>query len=183
VTAATPGDARNAAAVADHRSRLSIIVAMARNRVIGADGRIPWHLPDDLRRFKRLTMGHHLVMGRKTFESIGRLLPGRTSVIVTRQPQYAAPGAIVAHSFEDAIRACAGDDEIFVIGGADIYRCALPLADRIYLTLVDAAPEGDARMPEFEAGEWRESEAESVAANERHAFGHRHAVLERIRRS
>ena len=155
---------------------------MARNRVIGANGTIPWHLPGDLQRFKRLTMGHYIIMGRKTFEAIGRLLPGRTSVIVTRQPQYAVPGAIVAHSFEDAIRECAGDDEIFVIGGADIYRCALPLADRIYLTTVDVEPAGDATMPEFDRSEWRESASESFPADGRHAFGHRYCVLDRIRR-
>ena len=169
--------------VSGHRSCLSIIVAMAKNRVIGANGTIPWRLPNELKLFKRLTMGHHLIMGRKTYESIGRLLPGRTSVIVTRQVDYAVQGAIVAHSFEDAIGACGGDPEIFVIGGADLYRSALPLADRIYLTTVDAEPAGDAFMPAFDRSEWRESASESFPADERHAASYRHSVLERIRRS
>ena len=156
---------------------------MAKNRVIGASGAIPWHLPEDLRRFKRLTMGHHLVMGRRTFESIGRLLPGRTSVIVTRQPRFSVPGAIVAHSFEEAIRACGDDEEIFVIGGADVYRSALPLAERIYLTLVDAQPTGDTTMPEFDRDEWRKIASEDFPADEHHAHGCRHCVLDRIRRT
>ena len=161
-------------------SRLSLIVAMARNRVIGAEGKIPWHLPHELQLFKRLTMGHHIVMGRKTFESIGRLLPGRTTVIVTRQPDYAVPGAIVANSFDAAIAACGDDDEIFVIGGAEIYRSALPRAHRIYLTTVDAEPAGDACMPEFDPRDWREHSTESFAADERHAFGYRFSILERV---
>ena len=131
---------------------------MAKNRVIGANNQIPWHLPDDLKLFKRLTMGHHIVMGRKTYESIGRLLPGRTTVIVTRQPGYAVPGAIIAHSLSDAINAAARDDEVFVIGGAELFREALPIADRIHLTIVEAEPEGDTFMPEFDRGEWREVE-------------------------
>ena len=131
---------------------------MARNRVIGANNRIPWHLPEELKMFKRLTMGHHIVMGRKTYESIGRLLPGRTTVIVTRQRDYAAPGAIIAHSLQDALNAAARDDEIFVIGGAELFREALPIADRIHLTVVEAEPEGDTFMPEFDRGEWQEVE-------------------------
>src|SRR5688500_4280560 len=115
---------------------------MARNGVIGAGGKIPWHLPNELKLFKSLTMGHHIIMGRKTYESIGRLLPGRTTVIVTRQKDYAVPGAVVAHSIEDAIAACKGDDECFVIGGADLFRETLPAADRLYLTTVDAEPAG-----------------------------------------
>ncbi len=129
---------------------------MAKNRVIGANNKIPWHLPDDLKMFKRLTMGHHIVMGRKTYESIGRLLPGRTTVIVTRQRDYAVPGAIIAHSLHDAINAAARDGEIFVIGGAALFRDALPLADRIHLSLVDAEPKGDTWMPEFDAATWSE---------------------------
>jgi dihydrofolate reductase len=155
--------------------RISIIVAMANNRVIGADNRIPWHLPDDLKMFKRLTMGHHIVMGRKTYESIGRLLPGRTTVIVTRQRDYAVAGAIVAHSLHDAINAAARDDEIFVIGGAELFREALPIADRMHLSLVDAQPEGDTWMPEFDSTEWTEVSREEKP-------GYRYLVLERTRR-
>src|SRR6188472_3924623 len=110
----------NGSRPAPRASRISLIVAMARNRVIGADNKIPWHLPNELKLFKSLTMGHHIVMGRRTYESINRLLPGRTTVIVTRQKDYAVPGAVVAHSIPDAIAAGEGDDEIFVIGGADL---------------------------------------------------------------
>jgi dihydrofolate reductase len=128
----------------------SLIVAMARNRVIGRGNAMPWHLPSELQRFKRITLGHHIVMGRRTFESIGRLLPGRTSVIVTRNPTYAVDGAIVVHSLDDALAACAGDDEPFVIGGAQLFAEALPLARRIHLTTIDAEVEGDVLMPPFD---------------------------------
>ena len=163
-------------------SRISIIVAMARNRVIGADGGIPWHLPEELKRFKKLTLGHHIVMGRKTWDSIGRLLPGRTTVIVTRQPGYHAPGAQVVHSLDDAIAACGADDEIFVIGGAELYAQALPRAGRLYLTTVDAEIAGDTIMPEYDAHDWREVSAASFAADERHSYPFRCVTYERIRK-
>jgi dihydrofolate reductase len=161
--------------------RLSIIVAMARNRVIGARGLIPWHLPGELERFKRITMGHHVVMGRKTWEAIGRPLPGRTSVIITRQSGYRAPGAMVVHSLDEAIAACRGDDEIFVIGGAEVYAQALPRAGRLYLTVVEADVEGDTRMPELDAGSWCETATQSFAADERHAYPYRCSIHERVR--
>ena len=154
---------------------------MAKNRVIGANNQIPWHLPDDLKMFKRLTMGHHIVMGRKTYESIGRLLPGRTTVIVTRQRDYAVPGAIIAHSLHDALNAAARDDEIFVIGGAELFRDALPMADRIHLTVVDAAPEGETTMPAFDLGAWKEVDSVSHGRDVSHAHGYRYAMLERQR--
>ena len=147
------------------RRTVSLIVAMARNRVIGDGGRIPWHLPAELQRFKRITMGHHIVMGRKTWESIGRLLPGRTSVIVTRDPAYAVPGAIVADSLRAAIAACLNDDEVFVIGGAELFREALPYADRLYLTIVDAEVAGDTVMPDIDMAEWEAVETDAVAAD------------------
>jgi dihydrofolate reductase len=153
---------------------------MSRNRVIGANGRIPWHLPDELKLFKSVTMGHHMLMGRKTWDSIGRLLPGRRTVIVTRQPGYHVAGAIVAHSLEEAIAACGADDEIFVIGGAELFKAALPLADRLYLTTVDAEIAGDVCMPEFAPDEWREVSSREHARDERHPYPYRHAVLERV---
>lgn len=162
-------------------SMLSLIVAMARNRVIGANNRIPWHLPAELQLFKRITMGHHIIMGRKTFESIGRLLPGRTSVIVTRQKDYDAPGAVITHSLEEAITRSAGDAEVFVIGGAELFRTALPMADRLYLTTVDAEPEGDVFMPEWPAASWREVSFDDHAADEKNPLPYRFAVHERIR--
>lgn len=162
------------------KPRVSLIVAMARNRVIGADGKIPWHLPNELQLFKRVTMGHHIVMGRKTYESIGRLLPGRTTVIVTRQHDYAVPGAVIAHSLEDAVARCAGDSEIFIIGGGELYRAAMTLADRIYLTVVDAEPAGDTRMPEFDPAQWRVSETKQFHRDERHAHDYRFEVHDRV---
>lgn len=167
---------------APQKPRLSMIVAMAKNRVIGADGKIPWHLPNELQLFKRVTMGHHIIMGRKTFDSIGRLLPGRTTVIVTRQKDYAVAGAKVAHSLDAAVALCAGDDEIFVIGGGELYRAALPLADRVYLTVVDAEPAGDTRMPELEASQWRLAGTEQFSKDERHAHDYRFEVHDRVAR-
>jgi dihydrofolate reductase len=164
-------------------ARISLIVAMARNRVIGADNKIPWHLPNELKLFKSLTMGHHIVMGRRTYESINRLLPGRTTVIVTRQSDYSVPGAIVAHSVREALDACRGDDEIFVIGGADIFRETLPLADRIYLTVVDAEPQGDVFMPDMEMDEWEETSAQAFVPDEKHAHAYRFTVYDRKRNS
>lgn len=162
--------------------KVSLIVAMAKNRVIGAENRIPWHLPNELRLFKSLTMGHHIVMGRKTYESINRLLPGRTTVIVTRQRDYTVPGAIVAHSVEEALDACKGDDECFVIGGADLFREALPFADRLYLTVVDAEPAGDTFMPAVDMADWRETQCESFPADEKHPHAYRYTVFERVHR-
>ena len=140
--------------------RFSILVAMAKNRVIGRNNALPWQLSPDLKRFKQLTMGHHIVMGRKTYESIGRLLPGRTSVIVTRQPDYQVPGAIVAGSIAEALKVCSEgkemDQESFVIGGAEIYQQALGLCQRMYVTEIQQEFEGDALFPEFDQQEWRE---------------------------
>ena len=158
---------------------ISLIVAMAKNRVIGANNRIPWHLPDELKMFKRLTMGHHVVMGRKTYESIGRLLPGRATIIVTRQRAYTVAGAQVVHSLQEAIRAAAGDDEVFVIGGAELFREALPVANRIHLTIVDAEPEGDTWMPEFDLREWQEIANELHPPDQRHEYGYRYLLLQR----
>ena len=167
-------------AEAQTRPLLSLIVAMAKNRVIGADGKIPWHLPNELQLFKRLTMGHHIIMGRKTYESINRLLPGRTTVIITRQNDYAVPGAIVVHSLEAAMAACKGDPEIFVIGGADIFNLAMPMADRLYLTIVDAEPAGDTWMPPVSESEWKEAGSESFAADERHTHAYRFTTYDRV---
>jgi dihydrofolate reductase len=135
--------------------RLSLIAAMAENRVIGADNRLPWHLPEDLKHFRKLTSGHPVILGRKTYESIGRLLPNRTNVIVTRNPAYRVEGAVIVGSLDEAIAAATrapGGDEVFVIGGAEIYALALPRADRIYLTEVHQHVEGDAYFPELPAG-------------------------------
>jgi len=138
------------------KDRLAIIVAMARNRTIGINNTLPWHIPADLKRFKSLTMGHHLIMGRKTFDSIGKPLPGRTTVVVTRNHALRMEGCIMAYSLEEAIKACAGDDEIFIVGGAELYALAMPLVDTIYLTEIQQEVAGDAHFPEFDIKLWQE---------------------------
>ncbi|TCS73893.1 dihydrofolate reductase [Sulfuritortus calidifontis] len=143
-------------------ARINVIAAMAKNRVIGINNTLPWHLPEDLRHFKALTMGHHIIMGRKTYESIGRPLPGRTTVIVTRDPDYRVAGCLTAHSLDAAIAACGSDAEVFFVGGADLYRQILPRADRLYLTEIQAEYEGDAHFPAFDLAAWQET------ARERH---------------
>ena len=138
---------------------VTLVAAIARNGVIGADGGIPWHLPDDQRRFKELTIGHVLVMGRVTYESIGRPLPGRTTVVVTRSAGWGAgdDGVLVAPSVAEALALAATvDEEVFVVGGTRVYEEALPLADRLELTWVDAEPEGDAWFPAVDWAAWRE---------------------------
>lgn len=139
---------------------LSIIVAMARNRTIGANNTLPWRCPEDLRHFKALTMGHHMIMGRKTFDSIGKPLPGRTTVVVTRDARLKIDGCLVAHSLEEAIAACAGDKEVFVVGGAELYRQAMPLMDALYITEIQQDVDGDAHFPEFDKSAWQESSRE-----------------------
>lgn len=157
--------------------RISIIVAYAANRVIGKDGNMPWHLSEDLKRFRQLTMGHHIVIGRKTWESIGRLLPGRKHIIVTRQPDYVMPGAIVARTIEEALAACDGDNEIFVIGGEEIYRLVLPIADRIYATEIKADFVGDTFFPRFDLGKWIEVSREKGTNSE--SLPHDFVIYER----
>lgn len=144
--------------------KLSVICAVAANGVIGAHNQLPWRLPADLTRFKALTMGHHIVMGRKTYESLGRPLPGRVNVIVTRQPGYRAEGCVTAGSLDDALAHCRGDEEVFVIGGATLFTDALGRADRIYLTRLHHDFPGDTVMPAWDAAAWRETAREDHAA-------------------
>ena len=164
---------------------LSVIVAAARNGVIGSNNALPWHLPGDLRYFKRITMGKPVVMGRRTFESIGRLLPGRTNIVVTRQPDYAFEGLRVVASLEQALALAEdialidGVEELMVIGGAEIYRAALPLAARIYLTEVHADVEGDAFLPAIEWSEWREISRQQFAADDGNPYPYSFVVFER----
>jgi dihydrofolate reductase len=174
-----PEDGTSPLPITHRSSRVSIIAAMAKNRVIGANNAIPWHLPGELKMFKAITMGHHLVMGRNTWESIGRLLPGRTTVIVTRQPEYRIAGALVAPTLEDALAACGGDDEIFVIGGGQLYAAALPRADRIYLTEVDAEVAGDTYMPDFDLRQWRAGAPTVYAADEKNPYAYKLTVYDR----
>ena len=138
------------------QQHISIIVAMAQNRTIGINNTLPWRCPEDLKHFKALTMGHPMIMGRKTFDSIGKPLPGRTTVVVTRNRELQIDGCIMTHSLEEAIAACAGDDEIFIVGGAELYAQALPLVDTLYITEIFQDVEGDAHFPEFSRAEWQE---------------------------
>ena len=142
---------------------ISLIAAMGKNRVIGADNSIPWKLPQDMKRFKELTTGKPVVMGRKTFEAIGRMLPNRTNIIITRDRNYKAEGCVVVHSTEEALKAANKNQEFMIIGGAEIYKQFLPIANKMYLTFIDKNFEGDAYFPEYDKNEWKEVSREEHA--------------------
>ncbi len=137
---------------------LSLIVAFAKNRVIGHNNTLPWHLPEDLKRFRALTMGHHIIMGRKTYESLGRLLPGRTTIIITRNKDFKVEGALIAHSLKTALVLASGDAEPFIIGGAELYKEGLKLATKLYVTEVHGEFVGDAFFSEIDLSHWNLSE-------------------------
>jgi dihydrofolate reductase len=160
---------------------VSAIAAAARNNVIGKDNQIPWYLPADLAYFKRATLGHHIIMGRNSFHSIGRPLPKRTNIVITRDPFFTASGVLVAHSVEEALGMAfdAGETEAFIIGGGVIYRESMGLWDRIYLTEVDLTVDGDVFFPEIDPAEWNEISRESHAADEKNEWGYTFRVLER----
>ncbi len=161
---------------------VSLIVAMSRNGVIGRDGDLPWHLPADLKRFRELTTGHHVIMGRKTHESIGKPLPKRTNVVLSRAADYTADGCTVASDLSVALEraVAAGEGEAFVIGGAGVYERALANADRIYLTRVGADVDGDVRFPPLDEARWSEVSREEHGADERHSYPFAFTVLERL---
>lgn len=161
---------------------ISLIWAMDINRVIGRNNRLPWRLPADLAYFKRLTTGHTVVMGRKTYESIGRPLPNRHNVIVTRNPAFKADGCTIVHSLEEAWRA-AGEDEVFVIGGAGLFAHALPAADKLYLTQIHHAFEGDVFFPEIPYDEWRLVSREPGVKDDRNPYDYEFLVYERVKES
>ncbi len=145
--------------------RINVIVAMAHHRAIGYRNTLPWRLPEDLQYFKRTTLGHPIIMGRNTYESIGRPLPGRRNIVVSRQPDYTAPGCEVAHSLPEALRLCADQEDIFVIGGAQLYAQALPLTDRLYVTEIDLeVKEADAFFPPFDPLALQETQRASFQA-------------------
>lgn len=144
--------------------QICLIAALAANRVIGRNNALPWHLPADLKRFKALTTGHAVVMGRKTHESIGRPLPGRRNLVVTRNQDYNAPGCELVHSLAAALAACAGAPVVFIIGGAELYRETLPHAQRLEFTEIHAEFAGDATFPAYSPSQWRETRRESHAA-------------------
>jgi dihydrofolate reductase len=133
---------------------------MARNRTIGVNNTLPWRCPEDLKNFKALTMGHHMIMGRKTFDSIGKPLPGRTTVVVTRNSDLSIAGCVIAHSLKEAIVACGVDEEVFIVGGAELYRQALPLVDTLYITEIQQDVEGDTHFPAFDKSVWKETSRE-----------------------
>jgi dihydrofolate reductase len=158
---------------------VSLIVAMAHNGVIGRDNTLPWRLSEDLKRFKASTMGKPILMGRKTFESIGRALPGRLNLVLTREHAWSAPGVIAVHSVSEALARAAHATELVVIGGAEIYRLVLPLAERIYLTHVHADVPGDTFFPAFDAAQWVDVAREAYPADERNAYPVTFVTLER----
>lgn len=168
--------------------KIALIVAMARNRVIGKNNTMPWHLPEDLRYFKRITLNKPVIMGRNTFESIGKPLPQRSNIIISRNPAYQAAGATVVNSLEQALlqaqhllqkQQAPQDSELMIIGGAQIYSQALPLAERLYLTEVAAEPEGDAFFPAFDRSNWQEVAREDHKACERNPYDYSFIVLDR----
>ena len=150
--------------------QIILIVAMAANRVIGRDNDIPWHIPSDQQMFKRLTMGHTLVMGRKTYESIGRPLPGRKTVIVSRQSDYVVEGCLVMQCLEEALEACREDEKVFIVGGGEIFALALPRADAMYLTTLAREVEGDVYFPEFLEAEFVREREELFSEEEPYVF-------------
>ena len=162
--------------------RISAIVAVAQNHAIGKDNRIPWHLPADLAYFKRTTLGHHVLMGRNSFRSIGRPLPQRTNVVITRDRNFSAEGVWVAHSLEEALGMAYdnGETEVFIIGGGEIYRESADLWDRVYLTEVALTPEADVFFPALDPAEWREAWREPHEPDEKNAVAYTFRILERI---
>ena len=166
--------------------RLALIWAMSRNRVIGAAGGLPWRLPDEMRHFQRTTLDKPVIMGRRTFATMAEPLPRRTNIVLTRSPGYSHPGVEVAHDLVEALAVaseiCARDgaEEAVVIGGAEVYALALPKADRLYRTIIDADLEGDTYFPEYPESDWRELERYPHAADRRHAYSYTVQVLERV---
>jgi dihydrofolate reductase len=160
---------------------ISIIVAMTDKRVIGINNQLPWHLPGDMKWFRQNTLGKPVVMGRKTFESIGKPLPQRTNIIITRDQNYHVEGCITVHSIEEAISAAADADELMIIGGSSFYEQMLPQTDRLYLTLVHADIEGDAWFPVVDLNQWQEVTKEDYAADEKNPYPYSFIQLERNR--
>jgi dihydrofolate reductase len=159
---------------------ISLIVAMSRNGVIGRDNQLPWHLPDDLKHFKALTLGKPILMGRRTFESIGRPLIGRTNLVLTNDRGFCAPGVVALGSVDEAFESIPGEPELAVIGGASVYQQMLPFARRMHITWIEAEVEGDTRFPPFDITQWRTSSRRDQPANAEHAFPLTFETLERL---
>ena len=160
---------------------VSLVAAVAENNVLGRDNQLPWHLPADLKYFKQLTTGHHVLMGRKTWESIGKPLPNRISLVVSRSDDFRPEGAAVVRTVEEGIEAArnAGETELFIIGGGEIFRLAMPLADRIYLTRINHNFEGDVFFPEIDTNLWKETKSERFTADEKNPYGYCFVMLMR----
>jgi dihydrofolate reductase len=162
------------------KPRISLIAAMAEDRVIGIQNRLPWRLPSDMKWFRQHTLGKPIVMGRKTFESFGgKPLPDRLNIVITRDPDYQAKGAVVVHTIEEAITAAGAVEEVMIIGGASFYKQMLPRAQRLYLTFVHTRVDGDAWFPAYDSSQWRELEHHDRPADERNAFAHSFCIFER----
>lgn len=160
---------------------ITLIAAAAENNALGKDNTLVWHLPDDFRRFKQLTSGHHIIMGRKTFESLPGLLPGRTHIVISRNPGFHAKGCLTAQSLEHALNLITRDEQPFIIGGAEIYRLSMPVAERIELTRVHSDFDADAFFPEIDPKSWVLTKEEFHPADDRHAFGFTFQTYERRR--
>lgn len=162
--------------------RLSIVAAMSEDRVIGKDNRLPWHMPADLKQFKKITSHKPVLMGRKTWESIGRPLPNRTNIVISRSGETNIEGAQVFSSIVEALAEVEDQEEVMVIGGAELYRQFLPLADRMYLTYIHGSFDGDVRFPDFDPTEWKEKDRKPHPADENNAFCYTFLILDRIER-
>lgn len=162
--------------------KLSLIAAMANDRVIGIENRLPWHLPADLQHFKKITMGKPILMGRKTFESIGRPLPGRENIVLTRDKDFKPDGCTIFHSVDEALKATKGYEEVMVIGGDSFYRQLISKADVLYLTFIEQDVEGDAFFPEYSHSDWREVDRESFSPTGEVPFNYHFTVWERVTR-
>lgn len=163
--------------------RMTLVAAMAENRVIGRNNQLPWHLPADLRHFKRLTTGHPVIMGRRTFDSIHRRpLPQRQNIVISRDPEFSAAGAATVHSLEEALALVADEQEVFVLGGAEIFHLALPRADRMVLTIVHAQVQGTVHFPQWNPDHWRIVHEESHPADAQNAYAMTFRTYERVRR-
>jgi dihydrofolate reductase len=163
-------------------TRIAFVVAYDRGRAIGKDNRLPWRLPDDMRHVRNVTMGKPMIMGRRTWDSIGRPLPGRTSIVLTRDRQFRCDGCLVARTPEEAMKLAGAVPEIIVFGGARVFEEFLPRADRIYLTEVETTVDGDTHFPEIDLAEWREVERARHPADERHPYAFSFVTLDRVRR-
>ncbi len=160
--------------------KLSLVAAMANGRVIGKDNQMPWHLPADLQHFKKVTMGKPIVMGRKTYESIGRPLPGRRNIVITRQKELRLAGCDIFYSLEQALSQLAGEEEVMIIGGGLLYQQALPLADYLYLTFIDLDVEGDTFFPSWQEDAWQQVDLQECAPDEKNAYSYAFVEFKRV---